>query len=169
MPPHPPLLLPTLHRRGRTFIGTRRPVSPELTDKGGGVSRISKGLSCVPAPDTSTLSAKAFTLSCKILDADEAAPNERLHLVHLDAQGSLPTLPTRGSFPPRCGPKRRPSDPSQKDMKASHLCRPSPREVKEIPPHGGSISDRPLLLVVRRFRPPTYQNTPSQEAHRAGT
>src|SRR5882757_1368920 len=52
---------------GELSIGTRRPVSPEPTDEGGGVSRISKGRSCVPAPDTSTLSAKAFTLSSRSL------------------------------------------------------------------------------------------------------
>jgi len=99
----------------------------------------------------------------KIFDTDKAAPNERLHLVHLDAQGSLPTLPLEVLLLQRADLKDDRQILVKKDMKVSHLCRRPRREVKEIPPHGGSVPNRPLLLVVPRFRPRPVKIPSSQE------
>jgi len=166
-PPHPPLLLsdsPSTAVNSRS--GPDDPC-PELTDEGGGVSRISKGTLLRPGARHSTLSAKAFSPVVKIFDTDEAAPYERFISSISDAPGQPPDAPTRGSSPPSANLKDDRQILVKKDMKASHLCRRPRREVKEIPPTEAAYRS-PSLLIVPRFRPRPVKYL-FQEGDKAGT
>jgi len=152
-PPHPPLLLSTLVDGRGTLDRTRRPVSPELTDEGGGAPGSRRDSLASRRPDTSTLSAKAFTLRSRSLYRMKLLPMSDFISSISTRRAALPTLPLEVLLLQGANQKTTRLILVKKDMKASHLCRRPPPRSQEIPPTEQHTGSALSFLIVPRFHP----------------